>query len=400
MALASRTVNPLHFEDLEPHQFEDLARQLVYDFKDWRQLEATGRAGSDDGFDVRGWEIAAEASDDRDSTEDESLEELRPVQNDRLWLVQCKREKVITPKKCAEYLDQIPEAERKNLFGIIFIATADFSKKSRDVFRAKCSEFGLSEYHIWGKAELEDFLFQPKYDHLLFAYFGISLVVRRRSIKTQLRARLAMKRKAYRVFGQHGERHHVALVRDPEEQRFPYRDEIPDFDMKPRWRVYQVTGQRFDGMTFLVRDFFAYVADDGVHWDMVDKIDDSRPHFMEDPWCDRKKNEQERDLRDRIWHFWQDIPDRNRAHYRVAVVLPYERILDIDEIGDSIFEHPHVFASWDDVKMGPFAKYNLITVETSGLDHQSIDPQDENRIKFFPETFPDLESTTETFPDD
>ena len=65
-----------------------------------------------------------------------------------------------------------------------------------------------------------------------------------------------------------------------------------------------------------------------------------------------------------------------------------------------IFEHPHVFASWDDVKMGPFAKYNLITVETSGLDHQSIDPQDENRIKFFPETFPDLESTTETFPDD
>jgi hypothetical protein len=52
----TRTMGALHFEDLEPHRFEDLIRQLAYDFRSWRQLEATGRAGGDDGFDVRGFE--------------------------------------------------------------------------------------------------------------------------------------------------------------------------------------------------------------------------------------------------------------------------------------------------------------------------------------------------------
>jgi hypothetical protein len=49
----TKTLGPIHFEDLEPHRFEDLVRQLVYDYKDWQSIEATGRADSDDGFDVR-----------------------------------------------------------------------------------------------------------------------------------------------------------------------------------------------------------------------------------------------------------------------------------------------------------------------------------------------------------
>jgi hypothetical protein len=52
----TRTLNPLPFHDLEPRRFEDLIRQLAYDFRPWLRLEATGRAGSDEGFDVRGIE--------------------------------------------------------------------------------------------------------------------------------------------------------------------------------------------------------------------------------------------------------------------------------------------------------------------------------------------------------
>jgi hypothetical protein len=52
----SRTIGPLHFEDLEPHRFEDLVLRLIYDFRPWRELQATGRSGSDDGFDARGIE--------------------------------------------------------------------------------------------------------------------------------------------------------------------------------------------------------------------------------------------------------------------------------------------------------------------------------------------------------
>ena len=31
------------------------------------------------------------------------------------------------------------------------------------------------EFYLWGAGELEDMLYQPKNDHILFAFFGISL---------------------------------------------------------------------------------------------------------------------------------------------------------------------------------------------------------------------------------
>ena len=57
MVRTTKTLNPLPFQDLEPHRFEDLVRQLAYDFKNWRSLEPTGRLGADDGYDARGFEI-------------------------------------------------------------------------------------------------------------------------------------------------------------------------------------------------------------------------------------------------------------------------------------------------------------------------------------------------------
>lgn len=49
----TRTLGQIHFEDLELHRFEDLLRQLIYDYKDWQSIEATGCGGADDGYDIR-----------------------------------------------------------------------------------------------------------------------------------------------------------------------------------------------------------------------------------------------------------------------------------------------------------------------------------------------------------
>ncbi|HMW70451.1 MAG TPA: hypothetical protein PKD17_01450, partial [Cellvibrionaceae bacterium] len=76
----TRTLGPLHFEDLDPKRFEDLIRQLAYEFKNWRRLEATGRAGSDDGFDARGYEITNE-----DLSGESEEEMITLAQSDRLW---------------------------------------------------------------------------------------------------------------------------------------------------------------------------------------------------------------------------------------------------------------------------------------------------------------------------
>jgi len=241
----TRTLGPLHLEDLEPHRFEDLIRQLIYDFRSWRALEATGRAGSDDGFDARAWEIvpSAAASDDTDD-DDERI-------NDRQWLVQCKRERSITPKKLGDFIEAIPAEERAGLYGMIFAAACDFSKTSRDLFREKARELGFSEAYLWGKGEIEDFLFQPKNDHLLFAYFGISLQARRRSIRSDVRARLAAKRKVKRLAS---DSRHV-LVRDVGDDRYPYLDddESKDREDRGRWRVYEFAGCNSDGVHLKLR---------------------------------------------------------------------------------------------------------------------------------------------------
>ena len=55
---ATKTINPLHFEDREPHRFEDLVRRLLYGYREWKDIEATGWGGSDEGFDIRAWEIS------------------------------------------------------------------------------------------------------------------------------------------------------------------------------------------------------------------------------------------------------------------------------------------------------------------------------------------------------
>jgi hypothetical protein len=91
VARATRTINPLHFEDLEPHRFEDLVRQLAHGFRPWRSLEATGRLGNDEGVDIRGWErfAASTEADDSGAVDD--------VEIDREWRIQVKRHKVLGP---------------------------------------------------------------------------------------------------------------------------------------------------------------------------------------------------------------------------------------------------------------------------------------------------------------
>jgi hypothetical protein len=240
--MATRTTNPLHFEDLDPHRFEDLVRQLIYEFREWLYLEALGRSGSDDGIDIRGVERAllyvhAVTSDDDDS---EELLEEDVTGGDKLWFIQCKRYKELGPADVAKILADAPLAEDPKPFGYVLAAACDFSKSSRDLFHANLADAGIQEHHIWGRAELEDMLFLPKNDHLLFAYFGISHRVRRRSIKTLVRSRLATKRRLAKVFdGISGKSFHMVFIRNPSDESYPFIKDPVSFLKNPRWRYWE-----------------------------------------------------------------------------------------------------------------------------------------------------------------
>ena len=232
----AKTINPLHFEDLEPHRFEDLVRQVLYDFRDWSLLEPTGRLGSDDGYDARGFEIVREeeGNESDDGADEEEDDNYLVSKRQRLWQIQCKREKSISPSKISRYAQELMPTGNEIPYGVIFAAPADFSKKARDAFREELREKGVSEFYLWGKGDLEDMLYQPKNDHLLYAYFGISLQIRRRSQKSKLRGILAVKRMAIRHLGpiDFASTKEI-LVRDVDDDRYPYSREVSNFKQRP-----------------------------------------------------------------------------------------------------------------------------------------------------------------------
>src|SRR5437773_3294783 len=99
--IVARTFAPIHFEDLDPHRFEDLIRELIYDFRDWQSIEATGRSGGDAGFDIRAFEKVPPLA--RTDDEDEPVEAQHPMDGPR-WMIQGKREKALSPSDVKKIL--------------------------------------------------------------------------------------------------------------------------------------------------------------------------------------------------------------------------------------------------------------------------------------------------------
>ncbi len=143
---ATKTLNPLPFQDLEPHRFEDLVRQLAYDFRTWRKLEPTGRLGADDGYDARGFEIVGDQESENEDDAQEEKDNIRKTSPDRLWQIQCKREKTITPGKMGKYLDEMIPRGADVPYGVIFAAPCEFSKQTRDLFQQKLRDEGVQEF--------------------------------------------------------------------------------------------------------------------------------------------------------------------------------------------------------------------------------------------------------------
>lgn len=391
----TRTIGPLHFEDLDPKRFEDLVRQLAYEFKPWRRLEATGRSGSDDGFDARGYEIVAKETqlsvppDEGETFEEQSS--LKDGIDDRLWLIQCKRERSIGPKALVKYLDDTMLGPDEKLHGLVLAAACDFSKKARDDFAHKCREMELEEWLLWGKAELEDQLFRPENDHLLFAYFGVSLTIRRRTQRADLRVRLVMKRKANRML--QAQSHASLLLRSPNATEYPYTGDLADFKKNPLWMVWPYRGMSHDGLKFCVQRYFAYLSDDGDSWDAAMAVNDAISSKHEDPWLGGDPNDEKRQA---IYEIWSKIPKTNQAWFEVVGVVPFEDILDIDELGDEYVQSPHVYATFAPGMRGPFKGF-IAEVESIGQwDRRSYYPDEktDGRIAYFPAEFrePDHDS--------
>ncbi len=378
-AQPSKTINPLHFEDLEPHRFEDLVRNLIYDFKSWRSIEATGRGGNDDGFDIRAWESTKEITNkDDDDNEEGSI----PIEGN-LWMIQCKREKQIGPAKVKEII-QDGVQKGKAPYGYILVAPANFSKQSYDVFRDELRSRGVSEFHLWGRSELEDTLYMPKNDHILFAFFGFSLATRKRSRSTEIKFAINNKNKLLRALsnGNYSDSLRKSIfVRDYNDTNYPWEGEYKDFDKRPRWGEHVVTSYHPKGLMIDVRERFAFVDLDKKEWDFTNAID--LVYRQGEMQKQARRGNRDNDKEERVRDFWRHLPRKNQAKLTIKGIILFEDILVIDDKGDILNQLPHVFVDFRPHK-GPFrAFWHYLEV---GGEQFELDDESFKKIKVFPST--------------
>lgn len=376
MTTTTRTLNPLPFGDLDPKRFEDLIRQLAYEFKNWRRLEATGRSGSDDGFDARGYEIVNGTRAEPDSEKDDDTDSDETA-SDRLWLIQCKREKAIGPKKLRGHLDEIVLVPDEQLYGIVFSAACDFSKKARDDLAAWCREKRVSEWCIWGRGELEDLLFQPKFDHLLFAYFGFSLTIRRRSLTTELRRQIAIKRKLKRFL--EGQSDGLVLFRDIDDKNYPA---MPAKEERPRFRVRRPHSLSAYGLVIKVSMREAWLSTDGEHWDVALASSGNSYSSYADHW--NQPTEIEEEINAKAGETWHQLPENEKAWLYSEGILPYENIVLIDDVGDDEFAGPQIYVTGWDIGY-QFGKTYIETIEHLARRSRNVNSDTSGRVAKFPE---------------
>src|SRR5262249_31243353 len=154
--------------------------------------------------------------------------------------------------KLAKVLDEVDATDPP--YGYILAASADFSKKSYDVFREMLIAKGVMEFYLWGKPELEDMLHLPKNDRILFTFFGISLVSKRRSRSTEIRFLVNNKNKLLRILGDEPGPQTRVLMRDSKDDKYPYTDKYKDFKERPRWREFPVAEHHPLGLALHVRE--------------------------------------------------------------------------------------------------------------------------------------------------
>lgn len=396
-ATATRTLNPLPFQDLEPHRFEDLIRQLAYELRRWKTLEATGRSGSDEGVDIRGIELVPiDSPAEAEVDEEDPDASVGSAFDERLWIFQCKREKSLGPKRVREVVKESLPSLSAMPHGFVLAVACDVSKASRDAFREEMVKRGVAEFILWAKGELEDMLFQPKNDRLLFAYFGIALQPRRRNLSTVLRSTIAKKKQLASLLKDvedfvHGK---VVLFRDPTDSRYP--NEPAENEPPARWLACRVLSlKKPEHLLVLWREHLAAVSADQKGWDYIASYNVAESFLRSElrsvqAWSIGDEDEAKEGGRRVGGHsFWNEyIPEAEQAYLRIRRAVPIERILALDTIGDGYYPVPHIFVEFDEIE-GPFTPAKFVRLERlRDAWPFDVDPSPENRTKIFPDPLP------------
>ncbi len=337
-------------------------------------------------MDVRALEAIHTGDVVEDEGADEGDEFERP--DSRLWVIQCKRERRLGPSNLGRIVQEAAPFAEAAVYGLIIAAACDFSKRARDTAIEAARRAGVQEIIFWSKAELEDLLYQPKNDHLLFAYFGISLQVRRRSLRTNLRGLLATKRKAIQHFGDVTiGAFTTVLIRNASNEDYPLISDPEAFKARPEWKFYSCVGHPYPNhLAFTVHKYLALCNSETEEWDVYLGHDDGQSWQQAASFPEETRYASEE--YGRAHAYWSSKPDNARGWFIRRGLIHYNDILAIDEHGDAFHPGPHILVELNN-ENGLFTRFSDIVKGGSGPSGYEFLPTEEKKVRLFPDTFPD-----------
>ena len=245
-------------------------------------------------------------------------------------------------------------------YGLIIAAACDVSAATMVAFHDERVKHGITEGHLWTKAHLEDLLFMPENDHLLFAYFGLSLGTRQRSKLQHTQSTITLKRKLLRAFKKdtiNGLHLDEALIRDIEDETYPRVRGAEDDNILviPPWFPAEILYTYTWGLLIVRQGMDGWAREDGT-WDVLPISARSRNGMGRDYYWQLKS--QEDHIRDseqhrRVQAVFDKVPEKERVYMRAFRYLTFTSILEVDPIGDNLHTGVHLFCRYKG-EYGPF----------------------------------------------
>lgn len=324
----SRTINRLHFEDLNPLRYEDLIFNMVYRMNDWHSLDHYGRAGSDDGFDISGLEVLENGKE-------------------RRYCYQCKRVINITKSELKRILDDFICKNPLLTDKYILVLGCTIRKKSIEEFISYGKKLGIGSVEVWTSSNLEAMLYAEFHD-LLYTYFGVNLLHERNRHISTIRRNNSLKKR---------------MIVDFLEENMTVEDWIDstkhgDIDSND-FKYEKLLVRSIDDNNYPVINlgekcaFFSCIFYNFYFNGIIVCISPDKKNIK----------------------IKSDDSEDTEALSAVKVsYLPYGNIIDYDVDGDEIYSYPHIFCDFEG-NINPFEKNGFLVKDKDGK--QKIYNEDE-----------------------
>lgn len=324
----TKTINRIHFSDLDPLRFEDLCLNLIYRQKTWKDIRHYGRMGNDSGIDILGIN-----------------------KKDEEWYFQCKRYKSITSKELEDIVIKIKKASTKKVKNLVVFISCDLSKKLHEHFLDFTKKCNVENAEIWSASRIESDLYKNHHD-LLFTYFGINIPKEKKNNVTQVRHSLRMKKRIEKQFIRKDLDLHTITNITLYEPRCKFNigeviirnidnDIYPEYDDTKKgisdWFKLEIYDLYHNGIEFYLNGSLMIIDKDG-NWDIITNELDERK--------DRYK----------------------LLRVNSVARIPFANILEFDFDGDGYYPMPHLYCKFNLDEM-PYESIEYYTYGNSQKKH-------------------------------